>query len=248
MADKADKAKAREANEKARQEEAAKKALEAEAERTLAKRLAFGLPLATVGGAVVVGFVTNFATAVLVMVGGALVAVIAWIWASLRTLTGDAPLPEQLEEAAVAVLPLDEKRSRRQMLLRSLKDLENERAIGKLDLEDYETVAPRYRREIKQIMREMDEALAPYRGQAEAAAKAYLDNVALGDEGEDEEPAPKSNGSVREKTSGKAKSGSEVDTRACPKCATQNDTDAKFCKACATPLAMSDKSTETEMP
>ncbi len=203
--------------------DAQRDAIEAEAERVLARRLAIGLPTGTIVVALALGLATTFATGILVLVGGALVGVIAWIWASLRTLTGDAPLPEHLEAEANAGLPFDDKRSRKLMLLRALKDLEAERAIGKLEADDFDVVAARYRRELKQLMRVMDDEIAPLRNKAEAAAAAYLANRKA-------EPII---------VPAEETAASSASINRCPKCDTSNDADAKFCKACATALGES---------
>ena len=63
-------------------------------ERTLAGKASWGLPAATVAGAIGVGIVFGVGPAILVLAAGALVGVIALLWASLRTLGGDAPLAE----------------------------------------------------------------------------------------------------------------------------------------------------------
>jgi hypothetical protein len=60
-----------------------------EMERILGKRLAAGLPIATVVGAVGVGIAFGVGPAFLALAAGALVGVIALLWASLRTLGGD---------------------------------------------------------------------------------------------------------------------------------------------------------------
>jgi hypothetical protein len=144
-----------------------------DAERALGRAVAIGLPLATLAGAVVVGLLGSLGSALLVLAAGALLGTIAFLWASVRTLSGDAPLAEGLDEPAerddVKML-LDEKRR----ALRALKDLESEHALGKIDDADYERVAAEYRDEAKRVMRSIDAALAPYREKAEELAREYL--------------------------------------------------------------------------
>jgi hypothetical protein len=60
------------------------------------------------------------------------------------------------------------------MLIRALKDLDNERALGKLEDEDYEQLSQTYRAELKEVMRRVDASLAPHRPKAEDEARAYL--------------------------------------------------------------------------
>jgi hypothetical protein len=203
-----------------------------EAERRIARSFAIGLPVATLAGAVGVGVVGGLAPALLTVAGGVVLGTIATAWASLRTLAGDAPLPRDLEIATMARGTVDEKVSRKRMLLRALKDLENEHRIGKLDDEDYDLVAARYRAELKALMKQMDEELRPYREKAERALAAHLAKVGLG-ENANAEAAP----SAREETPrAPVEEVAPAPTRTCAKCATVNDADAKFCKECAAKL------------
>ena len=71
-----------------------------EAERALGRAVALWLPVAAALGAIVVGFVASVSSAILVLAAGALLGAIALLWASVRTLTGDAPLSAQLEALA----------------------------------------------------------------------------------------------------------------------------------------------------
>jgi hypothetical protein len=146
------------------------------AERRLAKQLGIIIPVGTLLVALVLGVATTLAPAILALTAGALIGTIAILWASLRTLGGDAPLPEALEHelASNTDVALGGKKT---MLLRALKDLENERDLGKITAEDFESVAERYRDELKDILRALDAEVGPYRAQAEALAKAHLESL-----------------------------------------------------------------------
>lgn len=169
----------RDAEKKARAAEAQRRIEEAESERRLAKLIAITLPLATVGGALAVGVSSGIATGLLVLAGGVVLGAVAAAWASVRTLTGDAPLPHSLEAAEIRLGASDSRVARRTMLLRALKDLESERAIGKLSEDDFESVAPRYRDELKTLLKEIDAELSPHRPKAEALAAAHMRKVGL---------------------------------------------------------------------
>lgn len=185
-------------------------------EAAIARAVSIGLPVVTVLAAAAVGFLMGPATAILVLAAGLLLGVIAILWGSIRILSGDAPLPADLAELDLRAEGGDPLLARKKMLLRALKDLENERAIGKLEADDYEPIAARYRAELKGVLTKIDEALAPNRALAEEAARKYL-----------------------EKAAKKDASGEEalVDERVvCPKCDAKNEADAKFCKECATKL------------
>src|SRR5580704_5678710 len=86
-----------------------------EVERTLASTTAWAIPAATAAAAMGVGVLFGVGPAILVLASGALVGVIAFLWASLRTLGGDAPLPEGLVAAGSArhdVSSADERKRR----------------------------------------------------------------------------------------------------------------------------------------
>jgi hypothetical protein len=240
------------AQKKARQEETARRHADAEAERKLAKNLAIGIPAATVGGALVAGVMLGLGPAILVLAGGVLLASVAVLWASVRTLTGDAPLPTDLDIAEMRGGSVDSRVSRKRMLLRALKDLESERAIGKLSEDDYGSVAPRYRNELKQIMKEMDETLSPHRPRAEQIAKTHLRKVGLGHGLYRDAPPPPESDEDLAKAEAEAEAESEAEAapppsvkpkskktaarRTCPACDKPNEIDAKFCKECGKPL------------
>jgi ribosomal protein L40E len=195
-------------------------------EARIAKGVAIGLPIVTVVGAAAVGVTMGPATSILVVAAGLLLGVIAILWGSIRILSGDAPLSPELEELDMRAQGNDPLTSRKKMLLRALKDLENERAIGKIEPEDYEPIAAQYRAELKAVLTKIDESLAPTRALAEEAAKKFLAKAKL--EAKDEESKP------------------EVDEErvACPKCEAKNEPDAKFCKECATKLIAARPATE----
>jgi hypothetical protein len=118
-----------------------------------ARSLALLLPLATIAGAAVTGALVGIEISLLVIAGGALVAVIALIWASVQSLTGESPLT--LEEALSLGAPSAEEEQKR-AVLRALKDLEFERSVGKITQEDYVELSTRYRAEARRLMHQLD--------------------------------------------------------------------------------------------
>jgi hypothetical protein len=204
----------------------------AEAERALGRVLSRVLPLAFIALALVIsvlapsldaGRITiNVGPALIVLACGALFAAIALLWASLRTLSGDAPLPAALEALTAQTQTVDAVSEQKRRVLRALKDLEAEHAIGKIDDADYIAVAARYREEAKAMMRRMDETIAPARAEAERMAREYVSQAAPSsaaseawekERGDDDAP----------------KGGARV---ACVKCGVANEHDALFCKQC----------------
>jgi len=128
-------------------------------------------PAAVFVGAGVLGFVRGPGAAVLALAAGALLGAIAGLWGSLRILAGDAPL--SLHEAIDLGAP-SEMQERKQKILLALKDLQREHSLGKISDEDFKDLSARYRAEAKQLLREMDEDLAPARAKAEALLAARL--------------------------------------------------------------------------
>ena len=206
-----------------------------DAERALARTASWVLPMATVAAAILVGTLLGIGPAFLVMASGALVGVILLLWASLRTLGGEAPLAEGLVAAAATNSTVSDVAERKRRVLRALKDLEHEHSVGKIDDDDYAQINARYRKEAKDILKEMDVEIEPLRAKAEAMARAHLAKRGLA-EGAGDGVAAKAEEAPTERPSRK-----EVDTRiACPKCRTSNDADAAFCKKCGGPLAKPD--------
>jgi ribosomal protein L40E len=108
---------------------------------------------------------------ILLLAGGALVAVIAVFWASLRTLFGETPLSGADAYALGAPRAEEEQK---QAVLRALKDLEFERSVGKISEEDYQVLVARYRAEAKRLLRLLDADAQPRRQQVEALVTDHL--------------------------------------------------------------------------
>jgi hypothetical protein len=107
----------------------------------------------------------------LTLAGFALLGTIAVFWRSLQSLTGDAPLT--LEEALGLGAPSVEE-ERKVAVLRALKDLEYERAVGKIDEEDFQRLSKKYRAQAMQLLQIVDSELSAAREQAETALSVRL--------------------------------------------------------------------------
>ena len=142
-------------------------------DRLVALGVRYGLPIVTVGAALVIGFLTSIGPAILALVTGVLLGAIALLWASLRSLVGDDALDPALDEAAAVARAARGglRGERKRIALRALKDLEHEHNIGKIDDDDYERLVAHYRAEAKAAMREMDDEIEPYRAKAEKLAQ-----------------------------------------------------------------------------
>lgn len=211
-------------------------------ERRIARGVAIGLPVVTVTFALFAGVTVGAPMAILILTAGMLLGVIALFWASLRILSGDAPLSPELEALDATAHAVDALASRRKMLVRALKDLDNERALGKLDDEDYEQISTTYRNELKDVLRRIDASLEPHRPKAESAARAYLVKAGLAEDADRGAPAPKESEPVASDEEGDEDADADTTDAAdvrvqCHACATSNEPDATFCKKCGASLA-----------
>lgn len=96
--------------------------------------------------------------------------------------------------------------------LRTIKELEFDRAMGKMSEEDFNEMSVRLRARAGRLIKQLD-AGSGYRSKIEADLVKRLGAAA------DTKAAP------------------AHAQRACPKCSTSNDTDARFCKNCGERLA-----------
>lgn len=221
-------------------------------EQRLARTLNVAIPVVTAVASTGIGFTVGAPQAILALAAGVMIGVIALLWASIRVLSGDAPLPPEIEALDRTGHPVDALTIRKQMLLRALKDLEAEHDIGKLGDEDYEDVARTYRAELKEVLKRIDESLEPYRDQAEKEAAAYLLENKLGhvqglEKELDELPDGEVKDAARALLEGAVVKHLKGDTRvACSKCKTSNEPDATFCKKCGTGLKKADDDAEDD--
>ena len=181
-----------------------------------------GLAALTLVAAVAIGFLAGIGMALLTILTGALLGAILLVWHSLRTLAGDADVDAGLELAVTHTsYALDDKKRR---ALRALKDLEQEHALGKIDDVDYAALDADNRAQAKDVIREMDDELAPFREKAEALVREHLEKHPV----KKEEPVHEEVEEEEEEEDGDLE---------CPKCETVNDPDAAFCKKCGEKLA-----------
>jgi len=225
-------------------------------ERQVASVVAIGTPVAAVVIAGVSLLIWGPGPAVLVLTAGALIGAVIILWSSLRSLVGDAPIDPGFDEAVVRAR-VSEADERKRMVLRALKDLENERDIGKIDEADYAALATEYRARAKAILREMDDEIAPQREKAEQIARAYLQKKGLLKAGYRDAQPPEddevSSDSVEEESHPRAtktrrgavptpevKLADSIERRLCATCETSNEPDATFCKKCGAHVGSQD--------
>jgi hypothetical protein len=123
-----------------------------------------------------------------------------------------ALIDEPLSERRRATLEKD-----KMLVLRSIKELEFDRAMGKLSQKDFDEMAGRLRRRALQLMKQLDEG-AGYAPLIEAELARRLAHAQV---------------------PGAEVPGAEVhrDSSTVCTCGAQNDSDAVFCKRCGTRLA-----------
>lgn len=115
-------------------------------------------------------------------------------------------------------------------LLRAIKDIAYEREVGKLSEPDFQRLDRAYRLRAKEVLRKLDEDLAPFLERAEQLVADAL-----------EKRKAKSAEVVSPGSAGSGDSSStsaEVDERPeCPKCRTRNRPEAEWCKECGGRIA-----------
>lgn len=203
-------------------------------ELRLGRAVSVGLPIATAFGAAVAGVIVGPAMGVLVLAAGLLLGVIALFWTSLRILSGDVALPAELQALDASARGVDALATRKTMLLRALKDLENEHALGKIEVDDFEQMAQSHRAELKALLKRIDETLAPHREKAEALVADHLRKVGVEKKGVAKGVTTALDEEVRAATAAETEDAPRIP---CPKCGESNEAGAKFCKECATRLA-----------
>ena len=158
-----------------------------------------------------------------------LLGVVAIMWASVRTLSGDSPIT--LEEAIAMGAPRAAEEQKR-AVLQALKDLEYERSVGKIAETDYEELLHRYRADAKRLLRAVDEDLAPLRAKAAAYVACPPRTTRLL-----RSPSAGDRTKARITVDREQDRQEADDSSPCPSCQVDNDDDALFCKKCGTKLA-----------
>jgi hypothetical protein len=126
-------------------------------------------------------------------------------------------LAEQRSERARAALERE-----KALVLRSIKELEFDRAMGKVSLKDFEEMAGRLRARAMNLMKQLDAGGSGYREAIEREISERLKTTRRA------APAKTSSGPAADRV---------ATPRSCASCETINDPDAMFCKRCGTSLA-----------
>ncbi len=178
--------------------------------------------LAGLLGATVVVFFSRGQTPAAIILLSCTVFAAAYVGvAALRTvlpLAGTVPddAPETLGERSRAALERE-----KTLVLRSIKELEFDRGMGKVSERDFAEMSARLRARASRLMRQLD-AGSLYREQIEKDVEKRLPKLNAVQTGGPDKARP---------TDEKA-----LPTHACDACAAVNDPDAKFCKNCGARL------------
>ncbi len=124
---------------------------------------------------------------------------------------------EPLSERARAALERE-----KMLVLRSIKELEFDRSMGKLSTKDFDEMSARLRTRAMTLMKQLDEGAGGYRELIERELRARLAGAGVRDPGSD-----LASSGVRS-----AEAATATATGTCAACGTANDQDAAFCKRC----------------
>lgn len=144
--------------------------------------------------------------------------------------------PLATEDAAMFSEPLTE-RSRaalereKALVMRSIKELEFDRAMGKLSPRDFDEMAGRLRTRAISLMKQLDEGGSVYREIIERELSARLGKGAAF-----APPTESSAEAAAPRTAGADARPARDAAGACASCGTSNDHDAAFCKRCGSKL------------
>ena len=110
--------------------------------------------------------------AFIVLSGGALLFAVSFIWASLRSLFGGSG--DVLVHESSAMRKRQELLDEKDAVLKSLKDLEFERDVGKLSDDDFTRLERELRARAKRILKQLDEEVSDHRVKAKQLIEKEL--------------------------------------------------------------------------
>jgi len=163
----------------------------------------------------------------------ALVLGLIALWQSLRVMLLAQPSADDGSTSPdTRIMLVNEKTT----LLKAIKELEQERASGKISDQDYEAFNARYRARARDVLQELDSQLGDYREQAQALVDKELKGLATPER-------PNEVATAKKATDDNAAQPARIP---CPACQADNEIDAAFCKKCGKPIAASTEASESE--
>ena len=123
------------------------------------------------------------------------------------------------------------------LVMRSIKELEFDRAMGKLSPKDFDEMAGRLRTRAIMLMKQLDEGGSVYRELIERELSARMGRKAAAPIGEAKASIGEAEASIGEaKASPYERRTPSAERGTCASCGTANDEDAAFCKRCGSKL------------
>ena len=122
------------------------------------------------------------------------------------------------------------------LALKAIKELEFDRAMGKVSEADWQEMTGRLRARALRLIRQLDEGSAAYRELIERELNARRQAAGLKVTPQAPPPAPGPAGTTA--TPAPQAAAADQPTRPCGRCGTANDQDARFCKSCGADLAI----------
>ena len=111
-------------------------------------------------------------TAFIVLSSGALLFAVSFIWGSFRALFGGSH--ESFVSESSAMRKRHELLDEKDAVLKSIKDLEFERDVGKLSDDDYQRLSTELRLRAKGILRQLDDELRDHKHKAKELLEREL--------------------------------------------------------------------------
>ncbi len=121
------------------------------------------------------------------------------------------------------------------LVLRSIKELEFDRAMGKVSAEDFRDMAERLRAQALGLMKQLDVEVPAYRDVIEKELAQRL-GVELGDVGVAADDTDVLSEAEDEADAERSPEDAGASGLRCEGCGTENDPDARFCKGCGSPV------------
>jgi hypothetical protein len=178
--------------------------------------------LAALGCATAVTFVARGEGVTVVALLGVLMATAAFVGMTVLRTVRPLVSPEEDRTAMVGQRTRVALEREKLLALKSIKELEFDRAMGKLSDADWQEMSGRLRARAARIMRQLD-AGSGYRDQIERDLTKRL--------GAGDARLKPSRDAEEDQRGARASAG-----RVCAQCSTGNDGDARFCKSCGTAL------------
>jgi len=189
--------------------------------------------LAALGCATAVTFIARGRGAASVILLSVLMAAVVLVGLAVLRMVRPLVSPDEDRTSVIGRRTRAAMEREKMLALRSIKELEFDRAMGKLSDDDWKEMSTRLRSRAARLMRQLD-AGEGYRSQIERELEKRLGDAAA------KGPADRSVARAAAEAEGDdrraALSEPPIAERICASCSTVNDSDAKFCKNCGNQL------------